>query len=152
MSCANHVRFWILSVVGRHNIPQLSLLPLISFYAPSSGCKAKHMLPGVRNRIKIYPAEKRFDAVKTPAKQWDTRVIVIFCTTSYFILWGTYVFFLILIGQIWVSIDVEAVEAFKRTRNSSLYASNSIDDLSSTKGRVCVSQEEANGIETHNHN
>ena len=35
---------------------------------------------------------------------------------------------------------------------SSLYASNSIDDSISTKGSVCVSQEEANGIETHNHN
>ena len=33
---------------------------------------------------------------------------------------------------------------------SSLYASNSIDDSISTKGSVCVSQEEANGIETHN--
>ena len=43
-------------------------------------------------------------------------------------------------------------EDVKRIRNSSLYASNSIDDSSSTKGRVCVSQEEANGIETRNHN
>ena len=43
------------------------------------------------------------------------------------------------------------IEAVKRIRNSYLYASSNIDDLSSTKGRVCVSQGEANGIETNNH-